>query len=285
MSPKRRPIAPTTAATGWCDPLVPEKVRKSIAAAPMRFIQAAAVQPVKISRETLVLQAELPLGGESRLVAVKQFRPQGLWKAAAGLFRRSKAARNWAKAEFLLAHGIATPRPLLTCRLPLCGKASFGSSLLVSEWIIGGENLHVFAWRIAEQTLHARLRAASACADSLGRLLGRLHAAGAVHRDLKAANLLVVQQGPETKTWLVDLDGLEIGRRINLARQARDLGRLAAGLVVHPWVTTSICRRFLRAYRREFPLAASDWKTLWRAIAARVDEIVRRKRGRGEEVL
>jgi len=50
-------------------------------------------------------------------------------------------------------------------------------------------------------------------------------------------------------------------------------------------VTSSICRRFLRAYRREFPLATSDWKTLWRAIAARADEIVRRKRGRGEEVL
>ena len=275
-------ILESPAATVWCDPLVPEPVRKSIANDPHRFIRSAASLPVKISRETLVLQAELPLGQESVIVAVKQYCPHTLWKAAAGLVRRPKAVQNWAKAQFLAARDIATPRPILACLLR--DWASFRGNFLVTQWV-GGENLHLFGWRLAKRPLDARLRIAAECADSLGRLVGRMHAAGAAHRDLKAANLVVVEKDSRLETWLVDLDGLQIGRSVSLARRARDIARLAAGLAAHPWVTRSISRRFLRAYLSAYPGNATDWKPLWRAIAARAAQIVRRKQERGQDVL
>jgi tRNA A-37 threonylcarbamoyl transferase component Bud32 len=275
-------ILETPSATLWCDPSIPEPVRKAIANDPQRIIRSAAALPVKISRETLMLQSELPLGGEVAPVAVKYYCPHTLWKAMTALVRRHKAIRNWAKADFLLARSIATPQPLMACLLR--GWASRGASFLVTQWI-AGENLHLFGWELAKWPPDERLRVAAACAESLGRLIGRLHAAGATHRDLKAANLLVVDNDAGPETWLVDLDGLRIGGPVSFDRRARDIARLAAGLAAHPWVTRSILRRFLRAYAREFPQNAIAWKPFWRAIAVYADQIIRRKRKRGEQVL
>jgi tRNA A-37 threonylcarbamoyl transferase component Bud32 len=276
-------ILETPAATLWCDPLIPMPVRKSIAKDPHRFIRSAAAMPVKISRETLVLQAELPLDGQTLLAAIKQYRPHTVWKAAAAMVRRPKAMQNWAKAEFLAARDIATPRPVLACLTR--DWASFRGSFLVTQWVDGGENLHLFGWRLAKRRSIERLRIAAACAESLGRLIGRMHAAGAAHRDLKAANLLVVEKDAGLETWLVDLDGLQVGRQVSLTRRARDIARLAAGLAAHPWVTRSICLRFLRAYVGAFPGIEIAWKPLWRAIAARAAQIVARKQKYREEVL
>jgi tRNA A-37 threonylcarbamoyl transferase component Bud32 len=275
-------ILETPAATLWCDPLVPMPARKSIARDPQRFIRSAASMPVKISRETLVLQTELPLDGQTVGAVVKHYRPRTIWKAAAAMFRQPKAVQNWAKAEFLVSREIATPQPLLACRMR--GWKSIGNSFLVTRWI-AGENMHLFGWRLAKLPSNERLRLASACAKSLGRLVGRMHASGAVHRDLKMANLLVVENQTGLETWLVDLDGLQIGMSLSPARRARDIARLAAGLAAHRGITRSICLRFLRAYTGAFPGYAIDWKSLWRIIAARAEEIIRRKHSRGEEVL
>ena len=112
-----------------------------------------------------------------------------------------------------------------------------------------------------------------------------MHAAGAAHRDLKAANLLAVEEGGEVIVYVVDLDGLQPVGQVGFRRQSRDLARLAAGLAAHPWVTRLICRRFLRAYLEEFPGECVAWKPLWRAIAVEVERIVCRKQKRGQQVL
>jgi tRNA A-37 threonylcarbamoyl transferase component Bud32 len=276
-------ITAGAAATVWSDPAVPESLLRGIAADPGSLVRAAACHPVKIDFESLVVQSQWPAGGQSLPVAVKQYRPRSLGKALAAIFRPAKAMQNWRKAEFLLAREIATPRPLLACR-PRGWMAS-STSYLVTAWIGGAENLHLFGWRIAARPLAARLRLAARCAEALGRLLGRMHASGAAHRDLKAANLLVVEVGREAIVYLVDLDGLRPGPAVRFRRQARDLARLAAGLAAHAWVTRPICGRFLRAYFGEFPAAGNDWKPLWRAIAKETAAYVRRKQKRGEKVL
>ena len=56
-----------------------------------------------------------------------------------------------------------------------------------------------------------------------------MHAAGAAHRDLKAANLLVVEERGDVIVYLVDLDGLQPGGQVGFQRQARDLARLGGG--------------------------------------------------------
>ena len=276
-------IIDSPAATVWSDPAVSESLRTGIAADPSKLIRAAASWPVKISHECLIVQEQWPIGDRSMGVAIKQYRPRTFWKALAAIVRPAKAMQNWRKAAFLLSHEIATPRPLFACRGR--GWTTSSTSFLVTQWISGAENLHLFGWRIAAQPLAERLRRAAQCAAALGRLLGKMHAAGAAHRNLKAANLLVVEEGRDVIAYLVDLDGLQAGKPLAFQRQARDLARLAAGLAAHPWVTRSICRRFLRAYLGAFPAAGRDWKPLWRAIVVETAGLRRRKQKRGQQVL
>ena len=275
-------IIDSPSSTVWSDPAVSGALLRRIAANPENLLRAAASRPVKIDRESLIVQGDLLLGDRSLPVAVKQYRPRSVCKALAAVLRLAKAVENCEKAEFLLSRGVSTPQPLLACR-PRGWPAS-STSLLVTRWIDGAENLHLFGWRIAARPLAARLRLAGRCAEAFGRLLGRLHKAGAAHRDLKPANLLVVENGCDIAVHLVDLDGLQPGVRIDFQRQVRDLARLAVGLAAHPWVTRSVCGRFLRAYLDEFSEGAG-WKALWRAISAEAARLIRRKRERGQEVL
>ena len=178
---------------------------------------------------------------------------------------------------------IATARPLAACdvRRPWYRCQSY----LAIEWIDGSENLHLYGWRVAGQAPAERLRRARHCAESLGAVIGRLHARQIIHGDLKASNLLVVEQPSGVETYLVDADGARIGDRLTFAQQAADLARLATSIEAHPWVSLSIHCCFLRAYARQFPRGAVAWKPLWREVAHRSRQITRRKRRRREPVL
>ena len=240
-------------------------------------------RPVKIDYGSLMVEAELPLAQGPVHVAYKRYRPRNWWKSFCWLFRRSRARRGWHLARLLVARQIATARPLLMCE----PRRSWFSrtSYLATEWIKSAENLHLYGWRLADRPIRERLRCAAQCAESLGRLIGRMHARQIAHRDLKGANLLVGQQGDRTATYLIDTDGVRICRRLTAGRRAANLARLAAGIEAHPWLTRTVCCRFLRAYVGQFSPGTVAWKPLWRDVARRSRRIVRRKRRRGEQVL
>jgi tRNA A-37 threonylcarbamoyl transferase component Bud32 len=239
--------------------------------------------PVKIGHSSLMVEAVLQLSVGAARVAYKQYRPRNWWKSLCGLLRRGRAEVAWHVGRRLLARGVQTARPLAMCQPR--GSWIFRTSYLATEWIEGAENLHLYARRIAARRSDRRLRSAARCAESLGRLIGRMHAQQIAHRDLKGANLLVTQREDRLITYLIDVDGARFCRQLSHARRAANLARLAAGLESHPWVTRSVCRRFLRAYVGQFPPGTIAWKPLWREVAARSRRIAERKRRRGEQVL
>ena len=79
---------------------------------------------------------------------------------------------------------------------------------ILSVVVLGQLDLHRYGWRLANCPERQRLRHAARCAESLGRLLGRMHAAGIANRDLKGANVLIVERGDRPATYLIDPDGV-----------------------------------------------------------------------------
>jgi len=240
-------------------------------------------RPVKLDLGTMAVEAELPVAGREVHVLYKRYRPRNWWKALLGIFRRGRALRGWYLGHALLKRQIATARPLAVCdvRRPRCRAQSY----LAIEWIEGSENLHLFGWRLARRPLGERLRRAARCAESLGALIGRLHAWQIVHGDLNASNLLAVERDQEVQTYLIDADDVRIANRLTSSHRAADLARLATSVQAHPWITRSIHCRFFQAYVRQFPPDTVDWKPLWHEVARRSRQITHRKRRRRKPIL
>ena len=283
MSPTNDQLLRTASGTAiGIDGMGQSQLRR-LAESPTDLLWQNFARPVKIGRSSLIVEAELPLGGRSVHVAYKRYCPRNWWKALCGLLRRSRALHGWHAARLLLAHDVATARPVAVAHGR--GWRSRGVSYLATEWIAHAENLHQFGWRLAGCASQVRLRQAARCAESLGRLIGRMHAARIANRDLKGTNILVVQSEADLRTYLIDLDGVNRYESLSPARRAANLARLAAGLEAHRWVTPAVCRRFLRAYAEEFPPHAIRWKPLWRDVAARAARLVLHKRRCGKPLL
>ncbi|MFH1268972.1 MAG: lipopolysaccharide kinase InaA family protein, partial [Planctomycetota bacterium] len=240
-------------------------------------------RPVKLGHGKRIVEAELPVNGHAVHVAYARYSYRNGWKALAGRFRRGRALRGWCSGHALLERRIATPRPIAVCRVRRSGNGL--QHYLATQWIEGSENLHLYGWRLAAQSPEDRLRRAVRTAVCLGELIGRMHASQIAHGDLKASNLLVVERDGQSQTYVLDTEDVRITRRLRPARRVRDLARLATSLHAHPWIARTILCRFLRAYVRQFPPGAVDWKPLWRQTARRSRRAVRRKRRRGRAVL
>lgn len=240
-------------------------------------------QPVKLSHSSLVVRATLSTSDGPRSVAYKCYRPRNWWKAFCRLFGGDRALRSWRLGQALYERGISTARPLVVISpsRPRFGRRTY----LATEWVEGAENLHLYGWRLAKADEAQRGRQAARCARSLGRLLGRMHAWGISHGDLKATNLLVVDRGEQIETYVIDTDDVRLTRHQPPKTAAADLARLAAGLAAHPWVSRTMCCRFLREYARQFPRGTIDWKQFWKEISRSAARIAARKRRRGETVL
>lgn len=272
---------PDGTALGIAD--LPERELRRLLHAPDALLWRHLDQPVKLDHACLMVEAKLPLRNGPVRVAYKRYRPRTWLKGILARFRRSPARRSWRRTDTLAAHQIPTARPLVLCEPR--GGGVFRPSFLATEWIADAENLHLWGWGLQKRPLAERLRRAARCAERLGELVGRMHAEGLFNRDLKAANLLVVERENQAETYLIDADGVRRRRQIRPRRRVADLARLAVGLEAHPWLSRTVSYRFLRAYAAQFPQGKIAVKPLWRAIAARSERIARRMRRHGEQVL
>jgi tRNA A-37 threonylcarbamoyl transferase component Bud32 len=191
--------------------------------------------------------------GSAGGVVVKRFnlrKPANLLK---DLFRPSRALRAFRKAYHLETLGLPTPRPLAAAeqRVLRCLLRSY----LVTEEVPGARDLGRYLARVP--------RVESAVVRQLAELVGRLHAEGFSHRDLKETNLLL---DPAGRVYLIDLDGLAFLRRVSDERAAADLARLARAVASFSSVTDADRAAFLRHYCRVRQVRRLPW--LRRGFAA-----------------
>lgn len=182
--------------------------------------------------------------GASHDLAVKWNHPRGLRRAVAEHLRGSRAARAARGARELERAAIAHPRTLAVAEVRRLGRVH--ESFLLTRFL--ADALPLPAAAPALRADRARRRRV---VRALGDLIGRLHAAGLDHRDLKHSNLLLRGGGSFA---LLDLDSLVPPRRPGLRARARALGQLEAyARDLTPWLPPSDRARFLAAYLAQEP--------------------------------
>jgi len=130
-------------------------------------------------------------------VFVKEYRCLGTSYRILNAFRRSRAVYSWSVSWKLLAAGVIVPRPLFcvenrTCRL-------LDEAYLATEFVSGGVDLLSYWKKASEET---RSRTLGKCAE----VLGKMHALGWRHGDLKWKNILIRETTAAPDIILVDID-------------------------------------------------------------------------------
>jgi tRNA A-37 threonylcarbamoyl transferase component Bud32 len=175
------------------------------------------VATIKSGPHRAVFRFELP----RRSVFVKHFKARRWWDVVRNTLRGTQAEREARAAVKVAAAGIET-----ICYVAIGREARglfVGDSFLVSNSVVNVVPLD----ELVRDSKHSGLHTPAfrrELARSLGRLCGRLHRAGLVHRDLHPANLLAeVQRDGHVRLILIDLQAVRRRRRwgIVLRRGAR----------------------------------------------------------------
>ena len=266
---------------------LPTEVVEQLLHSPERLWKSNVDKPVKLSRGSVVVEADLQLGDAAMHVAVKRLRPKTWTKALVQWFRRGRAPEAWYRGHALLARDIPTARPLVVYGPH---SSNFGrDDYLLTEWLTGALDLHLHGWDLAAREPNLRRRSVRRSAEALGRLVGRLHDQGFSHRDLKGNNILLREVDDagldrRAEAFLIDLDGLRRQKTVSFGTCCKNLTRLALSVEMHPWVSQTDRLRFLRSYLKRMPENRRTWKTWWRTVERHLSAELERIRITGKSI-
>jgi hypothetical protein len=232
---------------------------------------------LKDSRSSTVVELDLPVGGVMRRLVWKRFRLRYWWEPWVSRLRWPPALRSWVHGHGLRDRSLPTARPLAV--LHRRGGGLWWEGYLLTEKITDAIDLHRYLAALSERPPAAGRAALRRCIDRVAHLVRELHARQLSHRDLKAANLLVQEEGgkqeadgsevpPTFSLWFIDLVGVRRHCRLSVARRIKDLARLNASFNGQPALTRTDRLRFLRVYLQWGLLGREPWKRWWRAIEA-----------------
>jgi tRNA A-37 threonylcarbamoyl transferase component Bud32 len=241
-------------------------------------------QILKDSCSSTVAELDLPVDGLARRVIYKRFRAK--WSDPwAAWVRPSPALRSWIFGHGLRERGLPTPRPLAVFHRRRRGLSFEG--YLLTEKIDNASELQRFVAGLDRFPSPQRQQVLRSHIDQVARLVRDLHLRHLSHRDLKAANILVVSgdglvvSGKESLAtahhspltthrspcvWLVDLVGVKRHRYLSRRRRVRNLARLYASFYHSSALTRTDKLRFLRMYLQWGLLGRDGWKRWWHEI-------------------
>jgi hypothetical protein len=249
---------------------------------------------LKHSRSSTVAEIDIRVGGIVRRVIYKRFTATAWSDPWTGLVRWSGALKAWIYGHALRDRLLPTARPLAVFHRRRHGLPRDG--YLLSEKVPDAvdlrrhfESLNRLPEAEHRAALHRRI-------DEVARLVRELHRRRLLHRDLKAANILV--QDPKSKVqdrnprpegndfgrwtrdfgrlWLIDLAAISRHDKLPRARRLQNLGRLHASFREDRALTRTDKLRFLRTYLQWGLLGRGGWKRWWRDIERATQDKVNR---------
>jgi tRNA A-37 threonylcarbamoyl transferase component Bud32 len=222
---------------------------------------------LKNSRTSTVAEFDLVIAGRVHRVIYKRFRVTTWSDPWAALVRWSPALRSWIHGHGLRERLLPTPRPLAVLHRRRHGLCYEG--YLLTEKVEDAVDLLAFVAGLASRPPAERRLLLRRRIEEVACLVRELHRRQLLHRDLKAANILVTS-GQNLSTTapvsLIDLVGVTRHARLRQQQRMRDLGRLHASFYQHPALTRTDKLRFLRVYLQWGLFGRERWKRWWRGI-------------------
>lgn len=207
---------------------------------------------------------------------LKHFHPRSLVYRWAKRLGASDARCEMRFIQYLAGRGVAT--------LPVLASMCDGRT----EWLLTEAvepSQQADHWHVAQLRRGPRGRSAIRRATvALGRLVGRMHAVGVIHRDLHCGNVLVRGAPGEPELVLMDLHRVRHSRRLSRRSRAANLAQLLHDR--REFTTRTDRLRFLKAYLAACGAGGTvrGWQLLieqFACVHTRRQHAQRRRRARG----
>jgi len=224
------------------------------------------------SQNTRVWKFETPNGW----YILKEYLEKSFFGDVKSRARGSRAWKAWKRGRYLSMKGFDTPKGVAYGeRAPLFSPSR---SFLVAEFIEDSPGVYTLLKEEFGVPLSLeRVRKKRSLLRELGRFVGRLHAAGIVHGDLRPDNIIVRRwKSNSPRFFLIDNE-----RNRNFSGAIPDRLRLKnlvqLNMVLLAQVTFSDRVRFFHAYLRENPGLRPEGKELMRRVFLKTRKRLQKK--------
>lgn len=199
-----------------------------------------------------------------RLYFLKKFISRDIFEPVKNLLRGDRAIRALKGDRFLLTNGFNAPKCMMA------GKK--GSNIFnVTEAIQGGKDLVMFfaeEFPEGEGMDRIKTREKRNLCKLLGKEIGKMHAKGIVHGDLRWGNVLIVKTpARETQIWF--LDNERTFGYSSISRKMRIVNLVQMNMIPSSVVTLTDRMRFYKSYLAENPCLISQKKNLAQKVLHR----------------
>jgi len=190
---------------------------------------------------------------EGGLYYHKRYLGRGWFEGVKARVFGNRARRAWRGDCLLEANSFGVPE------LVMMGERGT-DCFVVTRAVTGGISLLEYARRLRPRSDFQSQRVRRVLAEELGRVVGRMHARGIVHGDLRWGNILIVEGSERPRFVFLDNERTRQYARASKRKAMKNLVQL--NLVPADWLSRSERARFWRAYRAEYPTLAGDPR-LW----------------------
>lgn len=230
------------------------------------------VARVRSSDYTRVYRCSITFDGVEHVLYLKRYLYHSVWDFAKRLFRSSRAKCAFKAAPILERSGFDTP-----CVVGLFERR-FGpfrtDNLLLTKEVKGSMKLGAYLSQFCNHPGKQRLREKRRLIASFGETVGRMHAEGIFHGDLRLGNVLVQKKEGRWRFFLIDN---ERTRKFRLLPAKLRLKNLVQVNMFVDGISNTDRIRFFRPYLRANPCVQGHLGRWRQKIITKTNRRLRRK--------
>ena len=203
-----------------------------------------------------VYRCETGFRGRREVLYLKEYLYRSGWDFVKHIFRKSRGRRAFDAAEMLEDCGIETPEAIALMEKkagPICLK-----NLLITREVQDTHQLYDYFGADSGRWFTTAIQKKQFM-EQYGRTIGKMHAAGIFHGDLRAGNVLAKQQDSRWSFFLLDNERTRKFRRIPDRLRFKNL--VQANMLLGN-ITNTDRMRFYKAYLKENPDIRNNEKQL-----------------------
>lgn len=222
--------------------------------------------PITASEFACIFKFDVEFSGHHREVFYKEYLYRSMWDSVKHIFRASRASRAFRAGLMLQQEGFYVPEVIAF------GEEKNGflhrRNFLLTGEVEDAQQLSILLPSLCQNLTKEALRDKRRLIKSFGQTIGKMHATGIFHGDLRLGNILAK---PNKSGWQFFFLDNERTRKFSKLPEKLRLKNLVQVNMFRKGISNTDRSRFLNAYLEENPTIVPAQKSLAQKITAKTN--------------